>query len=152
MNEEDAADRILRHRTELATDRTRAPVPIGDTSIVANWKCRTSTCAVIVAVPASAFDAWEVFNRKLASQRQPPIATDQVMFCDACAAELRRSAPERRRAQDERLAPVVKLLAASPQPEREHAMIRQLRQWGHPDVDGLVGVLKERKRSRGGAL
>jgi hypothetical protein len=103
-----------------------------------------------VDAPRSAVESMDVFNRQLERRRQPLIRTSEVLYCQRCKARLQQEADAARRAKDERLAPVVKLLIQSSQPEREHALIRQLREWKHPDVDGLVQALVARRSRSGG--
>jgi hypothetical protein len=119
-----------------------------DDPVVAKWKCRTGTsCGAMVDAPRSAVESLGVFNAQLAARRQPLIQTGDVLFCPTCKQALKAQADEARRAKGERLAPIVKMLTQSPHPEREHALIRQLREWKHPDVDGLVNALKARRGS-----
>lgn len=134
----------------LDTNFGRQVKALLDDPVVANWPCRTRGCAELVPAPRSAVDSLAVFNAQLERRRQPPIQTCEVLFCPRCKAAHKAEADQHRRAKDERLAPIVKLLTQSSQPEREHAMIRQLREWKHPDVDGLVAQLVQRRRRPGG--
>jgi len=150
------ADLALRSATERDPTRTsdanyeRAVKELLDDPVVTRWPCRGRGCNELVDAPRSAVESMDVFNRQLERRRQPLIRTSEVLYCQRCKARLQQEADAARRAKDERLAPVVKLLIQSSQPEREHALIRQLREWKHPDVDGLVQALVARRSRSGG--
>lgn len=150
------SDLELRSATERDPTRTsdanyeRAVKELLDDPVITKWPCRGRGCHELVDAPRSAVESLDVFNRQLERRRQAPIQTSEVLFCPGCKARLQQEADVARRAKDERLAPVVKLLSQSAQPEREHALIRQLREWKHPDVDGLVQALVARRKKSGG--
>jgi hypothetical protein len=147
-----------RVRAEVEQDRPdtnydRQVRELLDDPVITRWRCRTHGCGELVDAPKSAVDSLTVFNAQLERRRQSPIQTDEVLFCGRCKGNLKVKSDEARRAKSERLAPIVKLLTQSAQPEREHALIRQLREWKHPDVDGLVQALVQRRgRSGGGSI
>jgi hypothetical protein len=140
------ADLQLRARTERERTGNRearwtAPV------FVSEWSCRS--CRELVPVTAEAVENWKMFCRMLAARNEAPIRTGEIVFCDRCRAEFRRTAPDRRRGQVDRMRPVIVRLKRSSNPEEERELIKQLEAYGHPDVTGLVAAIRARIESKG---
>lgn len=149
MSDEDPevrADRELRARTERERKANRvatwtAPV------IADEWPCRV--CSEPVGVTQDAIDQFRLFNRMLARRGEALLDTRAIMYCDGCRAEFKRTAPERRRGQIERMRPVIQRVKRSGNPEAEREAIKQLEQWAHPDLAGLVQSIRDRIASKG---
>lgn len=142
-----AADIALRNRTERQRSKI-ATLPIWHRpEYVANWPCRV--CATPVPVTADAVDTLERFNGMLSRRNETFIRTTEIMYCDGCRAEFKRSAAARRLGQVERMRPVIQRLKRSSNPESEQELIAQLKTWGHPDVPGLLQAIRDRMTSKG---
>lgn len=167
-NEEDpevVADLKLRAYTERDRSRTRGDgaytwvPPVA----VTRWKCRTPPCKTFIDVPEDALVAWGVWNRRLASHgdshgNRQPIASHEVMRCDSCAAEYAKVQPARLRKRADRTADVIRQLKAGDKVIRfkdndgdhganEAEAFQQLRKWGHPDVDGLIAAIADKRNA-----
>lgn len=140
------ADIELRNRTERHRSRKELPSWTRP-EFVANWPCRA--CSAPVPVTADAVDTLERFNRMLGARNETFIRTTEIMFCDRCGAEYKRTAAARRLGQVERMRPVIQRLKRSSNPEGEHELIKQLTQWSHPDVAGLIQSIRDRIASKG---
>lgn len=142
-----AYDLALRARTE----RDRRPAEQA-TSIngvgwkrpefVGAWHCRT--CNELVPIQEADMEHVAIWNRRLRARGEEPIDTSRIVFCDPCREKHREAAPEKRRTEVMRMSEVIRELKSSPDPDRELATIRTLRDLGHPDVDGLLSALRER--------
>jgi hypothetical protein len=133
--------RTMRERSGNREAQYTAPV------FVSEWACRA--CRELVPITADAMENWQRFNRMLAARNEAAIRTSEIVFCDRCRVEFRRTAPERRRGQVERMRPVIIKLKRSSNPEEEREAIKQLETYGHPDVNGLVAAIRARLESKG---
>lgn len=120
--------------------------------MVGVWKCRNPKCFTLVSVPEDAMHALKRCNAMLAARNEEPLDEVKILYCDPCLFEFKASAPDRRRAQVERMAVAIRQLKESGDPTRERDLIAQLEQWGHPDVAGLVQAITERRASESGRV
>lgn len=148
-----AADLALRAASERDTTRTRGHGVYGyvQPPTVEHWPCRGG-CGVMVAITQEALHAAAVHDRELARRREAPIPRAKCVFCDKCRALGVDIAAERNRKHVDALAELVRELKASPGPgvERERQLIHNIRLMHHPDVDGLVRAIAERRASETG--
>lgn len=146
------ADLALRASSEHDRTRTRGEgvydwAPLVGVGV---WACRRPGCQGHATVYQPNLDALDVFNRRLASKGEPPLDVTKILYCDGCWAEYKRTAPERRRGQVERMAVAIRSLRESNDPERERELLDSLEKWGHPDVPGLVAAIRERRGATSG--
>jgi hypothetical protein len=146
------ADLALRRASEH--DRTRSR---GDgiydwepSKPVGFWACRNPQCKGMADVYEENVTAFGIFNREIVKRGEKPLEDHRIMFCDRCLAEYRRTAPDRRRAQVERMAVAIRSLKESGDATRERDLIAQISEWGHPDVEGLVNAIAERRAAESG--
>ncbi len=122
-------------------------------AIVAYWPCRAGgTCRgsvagqpAVVGVTAEAIDARETFNRQLRSKGEAEIPTHAIAFCETCkraGLSMQAIVNQDRR---ERMAAKIRRLKESPPAHEEREIVDQLRKWSHPDVDGLLQSLREKR-------
>lgn len=138
-------------------------------AVVTQWKCRTPPCKVFVDVNTETVERWEIFNKRLRAAGEKPIGSHEVMICESCQAEHAKIQPLRLRKRVERMADVIRQLKAGDKVIRyktnegdvatnEADAFKQLRVWGHPDVDGLIAAIGDKrnaapaKRERRGGL
>lgn len=146
------ADLALRNSSQHDRTRTRGEglynwtPPVG----VGVWACRRPGCKGYATVYQANLDAFEVFDRQLSSKGEQPLDVTKILFCETCYAEFKRTAPDRRRGQVERMAVAVRQLKESNDPERERELLDSLEKWGHPDVHGLVTALREKRGASSG--
>lgn len=164
LDPEVVADLALRARTEHDSSRTRtANYAWSRPQIVAAWKCRRPGCNELVGVTEEAMHTIEVWSRELARRGEQPIDTARIVFCDACEVKLREALPDKRRAEVDRMAHVIRQLVAGDtqiqirdhEGQRfvdERAALKQLASWGHPDVSGLEQSLATRNKKQRGKL
>lgn len=141
------ADYELRARTERERGRSRGAVAWTRPVFVEEWPCRV--CKEPVSVTQEALDQLRLFNGMLARRGEPILRTTEIMYCDSCRAEFKRTAADRRRGQVERMRPVIQRLKRSSNPENERELIKQLEAWSHPDVPGLIQSIRDRIASKG---
>ncbi len=152
-----AADLALREASVHDAARTRtANYAWSPPKTVAMWRCKRPGCQGTLEITQEAVEALETANRQLRRTGEKPLTTSEVVFCLRCRAEFVRSAPDRRRAQVDRMAYVIKQLKAGEtriqvrdkDGERwldEREALDQLAKWGHPDVKGFEEALKRRR-------
>lgn len=114
------------------------------------WRCRNPKCSRKAMAYREHVDSAAMFDGQLASRDETPLDRSKILYCESCIVEFKRTAPDRRRGQVERMAVVIRKLKESSDPERERAHIEQLREWGHPDVDGLIKCLVEKRAQASG--
>lgn len=140
------ADLQLRAHTER--DRSRAskePVYVPPV-YVDTWACKL--CRLPIEVTADAVERVEIFNRALADRREPLLITSELVACLECAIKIQERHAFKARRDAELLGKVIARLKLSRSPEHERGLIAELRQLGHPDVDGLVESLRHKKPTR----
>lgn len=144
LDPEVRADLELREQT--TRDRTRSrSTRIYDWRppvFVENWPCSVPNCDGEYPVESDAVERLEIFNAQLMRKGERPITKSEIGYCESCRAEYKRTAPERRRAQVDRMADGIRKLKAAANPQLEYTLLRQLEQWGHPDVKGLVEAIR----------
>lgn len=155
-----AADLAFRDASERDTTRTRtANYDWKPDRVVGAWKCRVPKCTNHVAVTQEAYDQLAICNRRLAQVgEEPQIETSDVMYCDRCTVEFKRTAADRRRQHVDRMAEVIQQLKAGESRIRmrtndgeqwldELRALEALKHkpWNHPDVKGLEEALKRRR-------
>lgn len=145
------ADLQLRAATERDRTRTRG-VGAYDwqaPTAVTRWPCRGG-CQALIDVTDEATHALDVYNRELARRGEALLDTSRTAFCNACRERGAAIAADRNRKHVEAVAKLVVELKTDPgpMPEREWEIINNLRLMHHPDVDGLVQSIRER-RDRG---
>jgi hypothetical protein len=124
--------------------------------VATQWKCRTPPCKEFVDVTTDTLERWQIFNAQLKSKGERPLESHTILRCPSCTAEYNRIQPQRLRKRVDRMASVIQQLKAGDKNIRyrtndgdvttdELGAIKQLREWGHPDVDGLVQALREKK-------
>lgn len=146
------ADLVLRASSERDPTRTRgeAVYSWAPPKSVGVWACRNPRCRAFAEVHQENLDALEVFNRQLTSKGEPPLDVTKILYCDGCLAEFKRTAPDRRRGQVERMAVAIRALKESNDPERERELLDNLEKWGHGDVPGLVAAIREKRGQTNG--
>lgn len=144
LDPEVLADLQLRESTVRERgNRRSAPMPSwSPPAIVGQWPCKV--CKRPVDVPDAAMERFEAFSAALVRRGEQPLDEKRILFCDECRNEYIRTAPDRRRGQVERMRPVIVQLKNSRNPEQEWAAIKQLEEWRHPDVPGLVQSIRAR--------
>lgn len=135
-------------RRDFARTRGRGVYDWQPSPVVGKWKCRVPVCTNFVDVTEQAMETWALFNRELRRRGEAPIETSKVLYCPRCLAEYKRTAPDRRRGQVDRMGDGIRQLKASPDPSSEHELIKQLEQWGHPDVHGLLQILTAKPKKQ----
>ena len=143
MDPEVLADLRLRERT--AAERSAASPALyawKPPVFVGAWKCRT--CEVLVPITTEDLERLAMWNRVLRSRKQEPIDHNRIVFCDACRDSLKAKAGDRRSEEARITGELVRELKAATNPDSERATANRLRDLGHPDVDGLLGALRER--------
>lgn len=139
------ADLQLRDATERDRSRTRrASYAWTPSKIVGAWRCKNLRCPAFVEVTEETMERFCMFNSQLRSRGEAPLDPSKILYCDPCITEYKRTAPDRRRAQMDRMAVVIRQLKDSGDASRERDLIAQLEEWGHPDVTGLVKAITER--------
>lgn len=140
------ADLQLRAATERDRSRSRPEsYEWSPPKIVGKWKCRNPECAGFADVPEIAMERFFAFSAQLRSRGEGSLDPTKILYCEPCQAAYKASAPDRRRAQVERMAVEIRKLKESGDPTRERDLIAQLEEWGHPDVDGLVKAITDRR-------
>jgi hypothetical protein len=170
IDPEVVADLKLRAYSERDRSRSRgADYAWKPPTIVTQWKCRTPPCKEFVDVTEETIERWEIFNRQLSRMGEGPLVSHTILWCDSCLAEHAKLRPVKLRKRVERMADVIKQLKAGDKiiryrtDEGDHADDRgkafdRLREWGHPDVPGLISSLAEKaaaspgKRERRGGM
>jgi len=114
---------------------------------VGAWKCRK--CDALVPIQESDMDFLATWNDVLRARGEAPIDPHSVMFCDACRTKYKSRDFQLDRARGnrdrtERLAEAIRRIKGAANPDGEHETIRALRELGHPDVDGLLSLLREK--------
>jgi len=145
----------IRFRDESTRDRTRSRgegvYDWTPEKSVGVWACRNPRCRGYAQVFQPNIDAADAFDRQLAQRSEVPLDRTKILYCDACLSEYKRTSPDRRRGQVERMAVAIRQLKESDDPERERDLVANLEAWGHPDVPGLVSALRERKNAERGS-
>ncbi len=145
-------------RASSMFDRTRTGEPNyawQPPAVIGAWKCRTPACKRFCDVTEDTFSAMAMWNRELARRGDAPLEINATLWCDSCRAEMRRTAPDRRRGQVDRMAKVIKQLkdgktAIDVPGEKGNELVnveaayKLLEKWGHPDVAGLRQCLAEK--------
>jgi hypothetical protein len=146
------ADLALRRASERDPTRTRGEgIYDWKPSIaVGVWACRNPRCSGLASVFQENVDAVAVFNAHLAQLGELPLDETKILWCESCLAEYKRTAPDRRRGQVDRMAVAIRALKESDDAERERDLIANLDAWGHPDVLGLVSSIRERRAAESG--
>jgi hypothetical protein len=136
-------DRIAASRDPMAFEPAlRAAVAKIRPVFVGAWKCRT--CNALVPVQEQDLENLASCNDALRRRGEEPLDHNRIMFCDSCREAHKLDAARRRRREVERLAEVIRALKSAADPDSERALIHQLRELNHPDVDGLLNALRER--------
>ncbi|MBA2718912.1 MAG: hypothetical protein H0U52_06695 [Chloroflexi bacterium] len=133
------ADLQLRARTERDRSRFQGEPRWAPPRFVAAWKCRT--CGVLVDVTVDALERLAVFNSILRRRNEAPLDHNAIVFCDDCLPQFKAFAADHARGKTDRLAEEIRKLKNSGDPVSEHAVIKTLRDLGHPDVGGLLACL-----------
>jgi len=145
------ADLKLRAATEHDRSRSR-PTSYAWTppKIVGAWHCKNPRCRVLVDVTEETMERFCMFNAHLRRRGEDPLEPSKILYCDSCIVEYKRTAPDRRRGQMDRVAVAIRQLKESGDSSRERDLIAQLEEWGHPDVTGLVQAITERRAAASG--
>lgn len=114
-------------------------------AIVGFWGCRRPNCRGSVEVTQDALDFAKQCDGWLADRGEEPLERSKIAYCPGCLAEYKRSAPDRRLKQVELLAVKIRELKESSDPFGERDKIDELAKMGHPDVNGLVQSLQDRR-------
>jgi len=172
MDPEVLADLQLRASSQYDSSRARAPMrPFANPETVERWPCRRPGCSTMVDVTEDAVDRVVQFSAQLEREGQSviagrhprkrpneykpedyrPLDATAIVFCGECTAVLKESGAAKRRTEVDRMAPLIVELRTDPgpNPHREYEIVKQLREWKHPDVDGLVAAIRERRSSKG---
>lgn len=148
------ADLRLRAQTERERPRTesqvRAVYAWKPSPVVGKWKCRTPPCTHFVDVTEEAMERWAQCNAWLRAEGQEPLDTSTILRCDVCEREMRRVRAGKLRERVDNIAGLIRRLKDSANPRGEVAIVKQLREWRHPDVDGLLQALDGKSSTRKG--
>ncbi len=148
-----AADLALRESSAFDRSRTRAePVMLATwaprVAFVGMWRCRGDKafhCGAMVPVSECTMERWMMFNARLRSIGQAPIDSGDVLLCDRCFEELRRIRSAKLWERVDRIAKLIEALKNSDRPDEEREIIKQLTEWHHPDVRGLLQAIAVRR-------
>lgn len=122
--------------------------------------CR-ARCGAVVDWTQEAEHAFESFNRKLLREREAPLDKTRIVFCNGCRAKGAKMSAENNRKQVDKLGEIIRELKDEPPPNpaRERELVEAIKALNHPDVDGLVQAVREKrakqpagKRQRGSDL
>jgi hypothetical protein len=128
--------------------------------IIDKVPCR-ARCGRLTEWTEEAQDAFDTFNRKLSGEREAPLDKTRIAFCDNCRKLGATYAADRNRKQVDALAVLIRELKDEPPPntQRERELVEAIKKAGHPDVEGLVQTVREKrakqptgKRTRGSEL
>lgn len=145
------ADLQLRAASERDRNRERPEsYAWSPPKIVGQWKCRNPQCSGLADVPEIAMERWLAFSEQLRARGETTLDPSKILYCVSCLAAYKASAPDRRQAQVARMAVAIRTLKEAGDATRERDLVGQLEQWGHPDVDGLVKAITERRASESG--
>lgn len=141
------ADLQLRNESMHDRSRTRGRNVYSWTQpeFVGVWGCRRPGCARLVSITQDGIDYSEQCDEWLVARGQEKLGRSKISYCDACLAEYKRTAPDRRRKQIEEMAVKIRELKESRDPHGERDCIDALARMGHPDIEGLVQALSERR-------
>ena len=145
MSDEDLDPEIvadLRLRARTVRERGGRDVgPLYDWTkpkLVAEWECRAPSCGTTVGVTEETLERLVLFEAMLRRRGEAPLDKDRIVFCDECRDARRRAEATSARAAVDTLAAVIRRFKASTEPEEQRALIKQLRELGHPHVDELA--------------
>ncbi len=150
MDPEVLADLQLRAQTIRERGGSSREVTWHAPTFVDKWPCRNPQCRKPVEVTAETVDRYRVFNAELVKRGEDKMDFRAIVYCDQCRVEFQRTAADRRRGQVDRMAPVIRQVKNSKNPEGETSAIVQLKAWHHPDVEGLVQAVRSRLDGKGG--
>lgn len=136
-----AADLDRQARTEADRSRTRETSTVIDSTTAATWPCLY--CKTAVPVPRTAVEMRDTFNRALRARGQRPL--EDTAVCSSCYAREEARRVELGEAARTRCAQLVRVITEGSVPPADSPIVRELRKLGHPDVDGLLKSLRERK-------
>lgn len=153
------ADLQLRISSERDSTRSRGSGTYAWTTpvIVAHWRCRSrESCRTAVAgepalvgVTQETLDALEGFNSELRRRMQADLPTHSIVFCDECKRHGISMQAEANRKRADRMAERVRKLRDGCSADEEREIIEVLRKT-HPDVDGLLRAIRERREGAHG--
>lgn len=143
------ADLQLRAMSERDSTRTRgADYSWTAPEVIGKWKCRNRACSTLCDVTEDTMARWADSNVMCRRRGWPTIETHEVLICDSCRVLVENKRCEKRKAQREQTAELVRRLKDSPDPRREKHIVEQLEKLNHPDIIGLLESLAE-KAERG---
>lgn len=114
---------------------------------VEQWRCRVPTCGAMVGTTQEAVDAAAVFDRELHRRGEGPLDRERIAMCDDCRKRFLKQRADKNRMHVDGMAELIRELKGeeAPPPERERVLIEKIRHMHHPDVDGLLLSIRERR-------
>lgn len=144
---DDEVDEDAQLRIESLRDRSRSGDPgkwQGPSPVVGTVACR-ARCGARVEWSESAEDAFSTWNRKLTADRLPVLEKDSILFCDACRKKGMSMQGDRNAKARDLMREAVRELKDCSHPSRERDLIERIKKLSHPDVEGLIAAIAERK-------
>ncbi len=138
------ADRFLRASTERDTTRTAKEPKWIPPVIVDKVPCR-ARCGAVCEWTEEAEYAFQAWNRQLASKMDAPLDKTKIVFCEACVSRGMAMVAKANRDAVDRLAVLIRQLKAADDPDKDRELIEKIRKLNHPDVEGLLQCLRDKK-------
>lgn len=166
------ADIVYRDRSERERGRSKpeeltemrlriAPKFANGETAAAEWRCRypgpkspAAPCRVMLPVDEATVAYLAQWNEQLVIRGGEPIATHEVMVCDAHRELLadyeRDKLPALRMQRQLEMAEAIRKLKESNHPRKEHELLDVLEKRRHPDVEGLLQTLESKLTTKNG--
>ena len=152
----DTSGRECMSEEAFATAIRRTATP----NVIGVVPCR-ARCGAVVDWTDEADHAFDTWNRHLLAKREAPLDKTRIAFCPSCQRKGMTMRAEQNRKQVDRLAELIRELKDEPPPSptRERELLEAIKALNHPDVDGLIQAVREKrakqpvgKRMRSGEL
>jgi hypothetical protein len=146
---DDELDEDAIRRIESLRDPTRTgdPGPFRPSPTIGTVACR-GRCGARVEWTESAEDAFVLWNRILGSRRELPLDRDVVVFCASCRTTGIAMQGDRNRKAACAMRDAIRELRDCTHPQRERDLVERIKKLGHPDADGLVSAIRERRQQQ----
>lgn len=146
-------DLVLRSSSQRDSKRSRGEGIYAWTQpdIVERWPCRGAEkgCTAMVEITQEVLDGLAAFDREIARRGEAKLLRSQLVWCRSCRGQIMAIRAEKLRERCGAMAALIRELRLGCDVIREREITDQLTRWGHPDVQGLVRSIQER-RSGGG--
>lgn len=153
MNEPDpevVADLRLRAATQHDSTRQRGEGVYAwrKPDDVGAWKCRGG-CGTLVGVTEDVMAQYATFNGYLRKKLEAPLNHDAIVLCDRCRARMEKERSHRLHEKVEKLRGVIQALKAHKEPRKAVELLQQLKDYKHPDPQGLLDAIDARRSTSG---